>query len=142
MCGTTYAVPLNTVSEAVFTPQRDVERMLGNETVLIRNETLVLCRLSAFFGLEAQAPQSGDLCVVVVSLGRRRLGLVVDSLESQQDVVIKPLGASLRDKTCFSGAADVGEERLALVLDTSHVIERFFTEHEGPAPGTFAAGQR
>ena len=143
VCGTTYAVPLNTVTEAIFTPPKDIRQMLGNETVLIRNETLVLCRLSEFFGLDSVlSPTKGDLCVVVVSLGRRRLGLVVDALDSQQDVVIKPLGASLRDKTCFSGAADIGEERLALVLDTSHVIDQFFLEQEASDHDAFAAGHR
>jgi two-component system chemotaxis sensor kinase CheA len=127
----TYAIPLNTVTEAVLVSKRDIEKMLGNETVLIRNETLVLCRLGEFFGVKDPAPDKEDLCVVVVSLGRQRLGLVVDLLFSQQDVVIKPLGAGLRDMTCFSGATDVGEERLALVIDTSHVIDRFFAEQEG-----------
>lgn len=138
----TYAVPLNTVTEAVFVPKRDVQPMLGNETVIIRNETLVLCRLSKFFGIKEPDKDRDDLCVVVVALGIQRLGLVVDVLDSQQDVVIKPLGAGLRDLTCFSGATDVGEERLALVIDTSHVIDQFFSEQDGGELRALAAVQR
>ena len=138
----TYAIPLNTVTEAVFVPTKDVQPMLGNETVVIRNETLVLCRLSQFFGIQEEEPKKDELCVVVVSLGIQRLGLVVDVLDSQQDVVIKPLGAGLRDITCFSGATDVGEERLALVIDTSHVIDQFFSEQDGGELRALAAVQR
>ncbi len=128
----TYAVPLNTVSEALLVPANDIKMMIGNETVAVRNETLVLCRLSEFFGTsEKQVVSRNEVCVVVVSMGRQKLGLVVDALHSQQDVVVKPLGAGIRDMTCFSGAADVGEERLALVIDVSQVIQQFFYQQEG-----------
>ncbi len=138
----TYAIPLNTVTEAVFVSKQDIQPMLGNETVLIRNETLVLCRLTQFFGVKEQLSDPEELCVVVVSLGMQRLGLVVDLLHSQQDVVIKPLGAGLRDMTCFSGATDVGEERLALVIDTSQVIDQFFADQDGGDLRALAAVHR
>jgi len=126
----TYAIPLNTVSEALFVPTRDIRPVLGNETIALRGETLVLCRLSEFFGLAPGDHLGEEICVVVTTLGQQRLGLVVDALYSQQDVVIKSLGPSLKDMTCFSGATDIGEERLALVIDTSHVIDKFFSTQD------------
>ncbi len=127
----TYAIPLNTVSEAIFVDAVEVKTMMGHETMTLREETLPLCRLTEFFGLPCDRSQPGELCVVVATLGQQRLGMVVDTLHSQQDVVIKPLGRSLKDQACFAGATDVGEERLALVIDTSQVIDDFFSNKEG-----------
>jgi two-component system chemotaxis sensor kinase CheA len=128
----TYAIPLNTVTEAVFVPVKDIRPVLGNETIALRGETLVLCRLSEFFGIPRREVEEEELCVVVATLGQQRLGMVVDALYSQQDVVIKSLGPSLKDLACFSGATDIGEERLALVIDTSQIIDRFFSTQDGP----------
>jgi two-component system, chemotaxis family, sensor kinase CheA len=72
------------------------------------------------------APLPEVSMVVVASLGQRRLGLVVDNLVGQQDVVIKSLGDSLADAGCFSGATEIGDQRLSLVLDTVVIIEEFF----------------
>ncbi|MDD5308195.1 MAG: chemotaxis protein CheA [Deltaproteobacteria bacterium] len=129
-----YAIPLNTVTEALLVSPADARPIMGVETMTLRGRTLPLLRLDRFFG----APREGALpqgsCVVVASLGQRRLGLVVDGLVEQQDVVIKSMGPSLSSATCFSGATDIGDQRLALVLDTSKVIEEFFSAEGGAAP--------
>ncbi len=59
----------------------------------------------------------------MTALGARRLGLVVDELRGQQDIVIKPLGKSLRDVRGFAGATDLGDQRVALVLDAPALLE-------------------
>ncbi|MCK6591914.1 MAG: chemotaxis protein CheW, partial [Polyangiaceae bacterium] len=61
--------------------------------------------------------------IVVTAVGSRRLGLVVDTLIGEQDVVIKVLGPSLKDVRGFAGATELGDQRLALVLDTPALIE-------------------
>lgn len=61
--------------------------------------------------------------VVVTAVGSQRLGLVVDLLIGEQDVVIKALGASLKEVRGFAGATELGDQRLALVLDTPALIE-------------------
>ncbi|MBN2715684.1 MAG: chemotaxis protein CheW, partial [Deltaproteobacteria bacterium] len=71
--------------------------------------------------------------VVVAALGQRRVGLVVDALVGQQDVIIKPLGPSLARAGCFSGVTDIGDQKLALVLDTVAVIEEFFATSDDTA---------
>jgi two-component system chemotaxis sensor kinase CheA len=65
--------------------------------------------------------------IVVTAVGSRRLGLVVDTLIGEQDVVIKALGASLKDVRGFAGATELGDQRLALVLDTPALIEEMHT---------------
>jgi two-component system chemotaxis sensor kinase CheA len=56
-------------------------------------------------------------------LGNRRLGLIVDHLYGQQDIVIKPLGRSLADVHGFAGATDLGDQHVGLVLDVGALIE-------------------
>jgi two-component system chemotaxis sensor kinase CheA len=123
----TYAVPLNTVAEALFISAGDISAVIGTETLNLRGRTLPLCRLDTFFGVPRSGPIPEGSCVVVASLGQRRLGLVVDALIGQRDMVIKPLGESLDGANCFSGATDIGDQRLALVLDTAAVIEMYFS---------------
>ena len=61
--------------------------------------------------------------VVEVMAGTRHLGLVVDSLSGQQDIIIRPLGRSLHAVRGFSGASELADERIALVLDPGALIE-------------------
>ena len=77
--------------------------------------------------------------VVVTAVGTRRLGLVVDSLVGEQDVVTKPLGPSLKNITVFAGATELPDQRIALVLDAPALVEEMFANadrtrmtHGGP----------
>ena len=124
------AVALNTVAEALTISQDDVRSVLGVETMTLRGQTLPLCRLDRFFGMTRPGPIPAGSRVLVAALGQRRLGLVVDALIGQQDVVIKPLGPTLDEARLFAGATDLGDQRLSLVLDTGAVIEGFFSSHE------------
>ncbi|MCP4675879.1 MAG: chemotaxis protein CheA [Deltaproteobacteria bacterium] len=127
VAGRTYAVPLNTVKEAVFIPENDIREVLGTDTTTMHDQTLPICRLTEFFDVPEPTPRASESCIVVTSLGQRRLGLEVDALIGQQEVVIKPLGQSLGESRFFSGATDIGDEILALVLDTGTIIEDFLS---------------
>ncbi len=123
----TFAVPLNTVAEALTISRADVNKVMGMETFTLRGQTLSLCRLDNFFERPRQGTIPKDSRLLVASLGQRRLGLVVDKLLGQQDVVIKPLGRSLDETRFFAGATDLGDQKLSLVIDTAAVIEEYFT---------------
>ena len=73
--------------------------------------------------------------MVVVSVGVRRLGLVVDELIGQQDIVIKSLGPSLKNVRGFAGATELGDQRVALVLDAPALIEEAFLGGSDAAVG-------
>ncbi|MCP4680594.1 MAG: chemotaxis protein CheA, partial [Deltaproteobacteria bacterium] len=122
----TYAIPLNTVAEALYVSNKDINMVFGTETTTLRGQTLALCRLAGFFGAPDIKPRPNESCIVVIKLGQRRLGLEVDMLVGQRDMVIKSLGHSLGEAPCFTGATDIGDERLALVLDTAAIIEEFY----------------
>ncbi|MFT5353688.1 MAG: two-component system chemotaxis sensor kinase CheA [Polyangiales bacterium] len=128
-----YAIPVASVQEAIVLDPATVRRIDGREVVTLRGETLPLCRLSTLFSAGGAAPEREY--IVVCTAGARRLGFVVDSLDGQRDVVIKALGKSLRSVRGFAGATDLGEQRLALVLDAPGLIEEILRSPDLPLLG-------
>ncbi len=122
--GQVFALPLASVSEALSLDESTVRALDGREVVTLRGSTLPICRLSRLLALEPDpnSPARHGF-VVVVALGSRRLGLVVDHLFGQQDIVIKPLGRSLSSVRGFAGATELGDQRVGLVLDAAALIE-------------------
>ena len=120
----TFALPLASVSEAITFDGSGVRVVDGREVMTLRGSTLPLCRLDRLLGLrDASRAGRHRRFVVVASLGNRRLGVVVDHLVGQQDIVIKPLGKSLSSVRGFAGATELGDQRVGLVLDAAALIE-------------------
>ena len=130
VAGRLFAVPLNAVSEAVLLEQRHVRLIDGREVMSLRETSLPLCRLQRFFRFSTTDAVAGKRFVVVASIGSRRLGLVVDELLGQQNIVIKALGATLSAVRGFSGATELGDQRVALVLDIASIIEDVLSSHD------------
>jgi len=120
--GRTYAIPLNSVLEILELRARDVRTLSTREVVSLRGSTLPLVRLGRFFG-HASAPGADALYVIVVGLAQERVGIAVDDLVTQQDIVVKPLGAQLAGVRGIAGATDLGNRRAVLVLDVGAIIE-------------------
>lgn len=118
----TFAIPLSSVSEAIALTESTVRWVDGREVMTLRGTTLPLCRLEQLLGLRGKDPDTRRF-VVVSAIGARRLGFVVDHLFGQQDIVIKPLGQSLTSVRGFSGATDLGDQRVGLVLDAAALID-------------------
>jgi two-component system, chemotaxis family, sensor kinase CheA len=117
-----FAIPLTSISE-VNALERSQIRMIDTTEVLSRRgSSLELCRLRQLFGLDGDPGPSREF-VVEVMAGTRHLGLVVDALSGQQDIIIRPLGRSLHAVRGFSGASELADERIALVLDPGALIE-------------------
>jgi two-component system chemotaxis sensor kinase CheA len=130
--GRVFAMPLTSVAEAITLDETQVRMLDGREVMTLRGVTLPICRLGRVFGL---APLPGAVMakrqyVVVATLGSRRLGFAVDDLQGQQDIVIKPLGKSLSNVRGFSGATELGDQRVALVLDPAALIEEMLRGSE------------
>ncbi len=120
--GRTYAVPLNSVLEIVTVEPAELRSVEAREVLDLRGATLPLVRLGRFFGSAAASPP-GALFVVIVGLAQDRLGVAVDSLVGQQDIVMKPLGSALSGVRGIAGATDLGGRRTVLVIDVGSVIE-------------------
>jgi two-component system, chemotaxis family, sensor kinase CheA len=120
--GSTYAVPLNSVLEILTVEPAELRTVELREVLSLRGATLPLVRLGRFLGADRPAPP-GPLFVVVVGLAQERLGLAVDGLIGQQDIVVKPLGRALAGVRGISGATDLGNRHTVLVLDVGAIIE-------------------
>jgi two-component system chemotaxis sensor kinase CheA len=128
--GRTYALPLSSVAEATVLDARSVRTVEGREVTSLRGETLPLCRIEKLFGHDPTPRSSTRSYVVVVALGGRRVGIVVDELFGQQDIVIKALGPSLSSVRGFAGATDLGDQRVGLVLDAAALLDEVLSGGE------------
>ncbi len=126
-----FAVPITSVQEAIMLDPKAVRTVEGREVLTLRGATLPLCRLDALFSLQDSpiAPDAKQY-IVVSSVGHRRMGFVVDGLGGQQDIVIKSLGKSLADVRGFAGATDLGDQRVALVLDAPGLLDEMLSNGE------------
>ena len=117
------------VSEAMMLDRQAIRVVDGKEVQSLRGASLPLCYLRRLFRLSHEHEPSKEF-VVVATIGSRRLGLVVDELLGQQNIVIKALGATLSGVRGFSGATELGDQRLALVLDVASIIEEVLSGTE------------
>ncbi len=130
VAGRTFAVPLYSVLEILQVDARAAKSFEGREVIDVRGATLPLVRLARLFRLAAPE-RKGPLHVVVVGLAQDRLGIAVDGLSTQQDVVVKPLGPALASVRGIAGATDLGDRRTVLVLDVGAIIEEVLSGEGG-----------
>lgn len=130
----TYIVPLVSIIESIQVTPSMVNHVAGQcETFRWRDEYLPVVRLHALFGGEARAKQLNDGLIVVVEGEGRRVGLFVDELLGQQQVVIKSLEANYQKVDGVSGATILGDGSVALILDIPGLIRasnQDMTAHE------------
>ena len=120
--GKTYALPITSVLETLLMTEKDITTVERSEVVQLRESTLPLLKLEHYFDIARSDKLPNEFYVVVVGVAEKRLGIVVDDLICQQDIVIKPLGESFKQFRGISGAADFGEQRTILVLDVGGII--------------------
>ncbi len=119
-----FAIPLNSILESNRINIDDIRTVEKREVIQLRDITLPLLRLTEVFQMNGGAPEeSKKLYVVVVGLAEKRLGLVVDALRGQQEVVIKPLGEVFQDVPGIAGATELGDKKAILVLDVGALID-------------------
>ncbi|MEY4528714.1 MAG: chemotaxis sensory histidine kinase [Nitrospirota bacterium] len=118
----TFAIPLSSVIEAVRISKSEIKTINGREVLHLRDRVLPLIRLAKEF--EIPTEQERDrFYVVVAALGDRRIGVVVDELRSQEEVVIKSIWDYLDSIKGISGATITGEGKVVLILDISELVE-------------------
>jgi two-component system chemotaxis sensor kinase CheA len=119
----TFAIPLNSVSESLMVSSKEIKTIERKEVVQLRDHTLSLVRLKDLFELDEGEVADDRLYVIVVGLAEKRIGLVVDAIEGQHEIVIKALGGLLKDVPGISGATELGNRKTILVLDVASLIE-------------------
>ncbi len=116
-----FAFPLSSVFESLAIKESDIQRIEKREVYNLRGTVLPLIRVSEVLGIDSD--RRDLLYVIVAGTGERRVGLVVDELIGQQEIVIKPLGRYLEDLRWYAGAAEVGRHELILVLDIDAFLQ-------------------
>ncbi|MDU0457301.1 MAG: chemotaxis protein CheA [Geobacteraceae bacterium] len=120
--GRTYALPITSVLESLLMTDNEIMTVERKEVIQLRESTLPLLRLERYFDIKRSVERPQEFYVVVVGVAEKRLGIVVDDLLGQQDIVIKPLGEAFKRFRGISGAADLGDQRTILVLDVGGIV--------------------
>ena len=129
-----YAVALNAVAEIARTNESKLHRVGNREVLQLRDYVLPAIRL----GKPAEQRESGKTFILVIAYGERKFGLMVDSLEGEEELVIKALDDQTIETDMVSGASILGDGRVVLILNLSAVIERFVKSRpnlDGPLHG-------
>jgi two-component system, chemotaxis family, sensor kinase CheA len=112
-----FTIPLANVEETLRIFAKDITTMEGTEVIYLRGKTTPIFRLSTLFEMPSSQHDVNKFFVVIVNAGLRKIGLVVDELLGQEEVVIKPLVDYLQEKSGLSGATIIGDGRISLILD-------------------------
>jgi len=118
----TYAVPLAHVAEAVDPRHGEVQQVDGRETLVLRGRAIPLVRLRELLGVTDGEAPSGRQPIIVLEIGERRSGVVVDAVLGHQEIVVKPVQLPRGAPPVFSGATILGDGAPALILDASGLI--------------------
>lgn len=117
-----YALPLSAVVESLKLHPEEIHRINGHDTLRIRDRIVPIVHLESLFGLPGGA--SGGRYVVILGRGDKRVGLVVDRLQGQQEVVIKALDSAVSGAAFgTAGATIMGDGRVVLILDVASLFE-------------------
>ena len=118
-----YAVPLNAVAEIARARESDVHQVQNYEVLQLRDRVLPLVRLGYAPGGDEKSA-SGKIFVLVISMGERKLGLIVDRLEGEEELVIKALDDQTVATDLISGASILGDGRVVLIVNLPAIVER------------------
>lgn len=117
-----YAIPLNNIKEINDIRVEDIREVDGKRIILYRGNTLPLVSLKEVLDIGPFDSNREDVTVVIVKKGDKELGVMVDGLIGQQEIVIKSLGKYLGGVTFIAGATILGNGSVALIIDTNSLF--------------------
>lgn len=118
-----YAIPLNAVAEITRAFESDLHQVESYEVLQLRNQVLPVLRLGRLGS--GRSKDSSKIFVLVIAFGERKLGLIVDSLEGEEELVIKALDDQTVTTDLVSGASILGDGRVVLIMNLAGIVERF-----------------
>lgn len=118
-----YVIPLSHVHESVRPTLADIHLSAGvGEVLLLRGENLPIYRLSSLLAKKTPPAAATDCIAIVVRTSQTPFAILVDDILGQQQVVVKKLGAEIKNTHGFSGSAILGDGRPALILELSELV--------------------
>jgi two-component system chemotaxis sensor kinase CheA len=116
-----YSIPLDSVIESQRVEMPDVRTVHGNEVITLRGQVVPLVRIAEFFELGG-GRDPDKVMIVIVGLQGKQVGLVVDSFEGEQEIVIKPLSDVVGRIPGISGATILGNGSISLIIDVHSLV--------------------
>lgn len=117
-----YAIPLSNVDETTMISDKDIKMVQNQPVIVIRGKVMPLYRLRSLLDLPGEQAENETAYVVVVRHGERQIGLVVDTLIGQHEIVIKSLGKLLAGIPGLAGAIVAGDGNVHLILDIASLF--------------------
>jgi two-component system chemotaxis sensor kinase CheA len=138
VAGMIFAITAHYVAEIVRVSDQDYMNVVGRRAIRLRNEFIPVADLASVLRLPGEPAARGkDSLVIIVRMSNEKLGLAVDTLLDEEDMVIKPLPAHMNKVHLVSGVTISGKNEIINVLNIPAVIEaaREMKESRKPAPG-------
>jgi len=117
-----YAIPISSVLESIRITASEIKSIDNYEVINVRDDVLSLLRLNKLFKL-GESENTDYYFVVIVGTGDKKIGLLVDSLIGEEDIVIKPLKDKYTSTPGIAGATILGDGTVSLILDVSQLID-------------------
>ena len=117
-----YAIPLSSVIETVRISQDEIYTVDGKSVLRSRDEVLSLVRLADIFKVDSVLEAMNEVYVVIIGLADQKIGVIVDYLVGQEEVVIKSLGYYLKGIEGITGATVRGDGKITLIVDVAGMM--------------------
>ena len=117
----TFAIPLHSVLEVVGLRDGDVQTIRGREVIRLREQVMPLVRIGETLNVQDAHTDDSRSYAVIVGIAHHRLGLIVDDLIGQKEIVIKPLGSFLKKTPAIAGSTILGDGRVIMILDMAEI---------------------
>ncbi len=139
VAGGIYALPIHAVTETLRIEPQQIHRVNHRDAIQLRGTVLPLVNLRQVFDMPAEEVETdigdeGRLVVAVHTTNARQVGLIVDGLVGEQEIVIKPLGQLVGDVSGLSGAAILGDGSVALIVDVAALVASAIRDNATATP--------
>lgn len=117
-----YAIPLGSIQIIEDISASDIKYVQGNKVITLRGNVIPIIMLEEILEVSKDEKEATSYTVVIVAKGDKTIGLVVDNLIGQQEIVIKSLGKLINNNKIISGATILGDGEVALILDVNTLV--------------------
>lgn len=117
-----YSIPITSVIESHRVKAEEISRIDNYEVFNVRNEVISLLRLNRLFGIKSDESPEYNY-IVIVGTADKKVGLMVDNLIGEEDVVIKPLRDQFTSSPGIAGASILGDGSVSLIIDVSQLLD-------------------
>jgi len=122
-CEQMFALPMDSIIEILEISSGQIKRILRKQSIVLRGNILGIVKLSDLLGIPGKERKDGQARIVVIQGNGKRIGLIVDELYKQEEIVIKPLEGCVDNIQGIAGATILGDGRVILILDTQELIQ-------------------